>query len=227
MKKILFVIMLIASSIFSFAGIIVTTSGERIEDVTIVSETDSAIVYIQDGVEKSIAIEQVQAVLFDNGNYKEYPKYTSPVTTNEFMTSSEQTNLYVQHLNVKGHRDNQSTGVPLDGKKLWLSGLITGGCGLGITIIGAILCGVSADDRYVYDPYNSLNNGYTTGESGTYIVGALFTSLGCVATAASVPLLTIGGIRKFKKTDKSTETAEAYILELQVQKNQLGFALKF
>lgn len=113
MKKILFVIMLIASSIFSFAGIIVTTSGERIEDVTILSETDSTIVFLQDGVEKSIAIEQVQAVLFDNGNYKEYPKYTSPVTTNEFMTSSEQTNLYVQHLNVKGHRDNQSTGVPL------------------------------------------------------------------------------------------------------------------
>ena len=62
MKKILFVIMLIASSIFSFAGIIVTTSGERIEDVTILSETDSTIVFLQDGVEKSIAIEQVQAV---------------------------------------------------------------------------------------------------------------------------------------------------------------------
>ncbi len=71
MKKILFVIMLIASSIFSFAGIIVTTSGERIEDVTILSETDSAIVYIQDGVEKSIAIEQVSAILYDNGTYKE------------------------------------------------------------------------------------------------------------------------------------------------------------
>lgn len=221
--------MLIASSIFSFAGIIVTTSGERIEDVTILSETDSAIVYIQDGVEKSIAIEQVQAVLFDNGNYKEYPKYTSPVTTNEFMTSSEQTNLYVQQpQRQRSQRQSiDRSAFDPDGKKLWLSGLITGGCGLGITIIGAILCGVSADDRYVYDPYNSLNNGYTTGESGTYIVGALFTSLGCVATAASVPLLTIGGIRKFKKTDKSTETAEAYILELQVQKNQLGLALKF
>lgn len=199
--------MLIASSIFSFAGIIVTTSGERIEDVTIVSETDSAIVYIQDGVEKSIAIEQVQAVLFDNGNYKEYPKYTSPVTTNEFMTSSEQTNLYVQHLNVKGHRDNQSTGVPLDGKKLWLSGCITGGLGLSCILVGAILVGTS----YYYEGY---------------ITGIALLSVGAGATAVSIPLLVVGA-RKQSFANFSSKTAQSYILELQVQKNQLGLALKF
>lgn len=200
--------MLIASSIFSFAGIIVTTSGERIEDVTIVSETDSAIVYIQDGVEKSIAIEQVQAVLFDNGNYKEYPKYTSPVTTNEFMTSSEQTNLYVQHLNVKGHRDNQSTGVPLDGKKLLLSGCITGGLGLSCILVGAILVGTS----YYYEGY---------------ITGIALLSVGAGATAVSIPLLVVGGTRKQRFANSSAKTAQSYILELQVQKNQLGLALKF
>ena len=71
MKKILFVVMLTMSSMLSFAGVIMTSSNERIEDVTITSETDSAIVYIQDGVEKSIAIEQVSAILYDNGTYKE------------------------------------------------------------------------------------------------------------------------------------------------------------
>ena len=65
--------------VFSFAGVIMTSSNERIEDVTITSETDSAIVYMQDGVEKSIAIEQVSAILYDNGTYKELQHNTSTV----------------------------------------------------------------------------------------------------------------------------------------------------
>ena len=63
--------MLTISSMLSFAGVIMTSSNERLEDVTITSETDSAIVYMQDGVEKSIAIEQVFAILYDDGQYKE------------------------------------------------------------------------------------------------------------------------------------------------------------
>lgn len=74
MKKILFVVMLTISSMLSFAGVIMTSSNERLEDVTITSETDSAIVYMQDGVEKSIAIEQVSAILYDDGKYVEFVK---------------------------------------------------------------------------------------------------------------------------------------------------------
>ena len=82
MKKII-LLLLGFIPMFSFAGVIMTTNGERIEDVTIQSETNESIVYIENGVEKTISIEQVQAVLFDNGNFKEYPKYTSPVVANE------------------------------------------------------------------------------------------------------------------------------------------------
>lgn len=63
--------MLTISSMLSFAGVIVTTNGERIEDVSIQKETESAIVYLLDGIEKSIAIEQVFAILYDDGQYKE------------------------------------------------------------------------------------------------------------------------------------------------------------
>ena len=63
--------MLTISSMLSFAGVIMTSSNERLEDVTSTSETDSAIVYMQDGIEKSIAIEQVFAILYDDGQYKE------------------------------------------------------------------------------------------------------------------------------------------------------------
>ena len=87
MKK--FIILLLGIfPIFSFAGIIMTTNNERIEDVSIQSETDSAIVYLQDGVEKSIAIEQVYAILYDNGNYKEVSQSdaTQSSSNNDFIT---------------------------------------------------------------------------------------------------------------------------------------------
>ena len=67
MKNILFVLLLTISSILSFAGVIMTSSNERLEDVTITSETDSAIVYIQDNVEKS-------ALFFYNKKQKKYTK---------------------------------------------------------------------------------------------------------------------------------------------------------
>lgn len=87
MKKI-FVLLLGFMPMFSFAGIIMTSSNERLEDVTIASETDSAIVYIQDGVEKSIAIEQVSAILYDNGTYKEIYQPKAMSLSNSFSSDT-------------------------------------------------------------------------------------------------------------------------------------------
>ena len=205
MKKILFVVILTISSMLSFAGVIMTTNGERIEDITIESETNESIVYIENGVEKTISIEQVQAVLFDNGNFKEYPKYTSPVVANE-STVTENKNI--------GYNTQRQSVQPIgwnsfdpNGEKLWLSGWCTAGSGLGVMIVGLICIGVG----------DGLMDG----------LGLTFITLGSVSTAASIPLLTIGGMRKFKKNDKSVETAQSYILELQAQKSQIGLALKF
>lgn len=63
--------------VFSFAGIIITSDSERIEDVSILHETDSTIIYVQEGVEKSIVIAQVSAILYDDGRYKEMTKLGS------------------------------------------------------------------------------------------------------------------------------------------------------
>lgn len=204
MKKVI-LLLLGFIPMFSFAGVIMTTNGERIEDVTIQSETSESIVYVENGVEKTISIEQVQAVLFDNGNFKEYPKYTSPVVANE-ATVTENKNI--------GYNTQRQSVQPIgwnsfdpNGEKLWLSGWCTAGSGLGVMIVGLICIGVGDG------PMDGL--------------GLTFISLGSVSTAASIPLLTIGGMRKFKKNDKSAETAQSYILELQAQKNQIGLALKF
>lgn len=75
MKKI-FVLLLGFMPMFSFAGIIMTSSNERLEDVTITSENDTAIIYIQEGVEKSIPVTQVSAILYDDGRFKEFSQNT-------------------------------------------------------------------------------------------------------------------------------------------------------
>lgn len=206
---------------FSFAGVIMTTNGERIEDVTIQSETSESIVYVENGVEKTISIEQVQAVLFDNGNFKEYPKYTSPVVVNDPAVTANENVMYATQKpqrQVQPRQPMDWNAFDPDGKKLWLSGLITGGSGLGLILVGSICMGVGG---------NMHSSGDYYGGGTTYSAGAAFLSLGCISTAASIPLLTIGGMRKFKKEDKTAETAQSYILELQAQKNQIGLALKF
>ena len=86
MKKIILLLGFIP--MFSFAGVMMTTNNERIEDVSIQNETDSAIVYLQDGVEKSIAIEQVSAILYDNGTYKEIYQPKAMSLSNSFSSDT-------------------------------------------------------------------------------------------------------------------------------------------
>ena len=206
---------------FSFAGVIMTTNGERIEDVSIQSETSESIVYVENGVEKTISIEQVQAVLFDNGNFKEYPKYTSSVVVNDPAVTANENVMYATQKPQRQMQPRQPIdwkSIDPDGKKLWLSGLITGGSGLGLILVGSICIGVGG---------NMHSSGDYYGGGTTQSAGAALLSFGCISTAASIPLLTIGGMRKFKKNDKSAETAQSYILELQAQKNLIGLALKF
>ena len=88
MKRILFILILTISSTLSFAGVIMTSSNERLEDVSITSENDTAIVYMQDGVEKSIAIEQVSAILYDNGTYKEIYQPKAMSLSNSFSSDT-------------------------------------------------------------------------------------------------------------------------------------------
>lgn len=209
MKKVI-LLLLGFIPMFSFAGVIMTTNGERIEDVTIQNETSESIVYVENGVEKTISIEQVQAVLFDNGNFKEYPKYT-PIISGSESTSSQngESVVFYQEKPQRQPRDfSYGNSFDPNGEKLWLSGWCTAGSGLGVMIVG-IICAAAGDGP---------------GPDG---VGVTFISMGAISTAASIPLLTIGGMRKFKKNDQNVETADALILELQAQKNQVGLALKF
>lgn len=193
MRKVILVLLGLLP-IFSFAGVIMTTNGERIEDVTIQSETSESIVYVENGVEKTISIEQVQAVLFDNGNFKEYPKYTSSVVVNDPAVTANENVVYATQKpqrQVQPRQPMDWNAFDPDGKKLWLSGLITGGSRLGLILVGSICIGVGGSNR-----------DYTTQSAGAALL-----SFGCISTAASIPLLTIGGMRKFKKVDKSAETA--------------------
>ena len=224
MRKVILVLLGLLP-IFSFAGVIMTTNGEKIEDVTIQSETSESIVYVENGVEKTISIEQVQAVLFDNGNFKEYPKYTSPVVVNDPAVTANENVVYATQ---KPQRQMQQkikvSKFDPDGKKCRLSGWITGGVGVSCMLVGAILVGIGGEEYIT--TYPSGNTVYYFDDT-LPITGSALLTVGAGATAVSIPLLVVGITRKYKSTNLSAESAQSYILELQAQKNQIGLALKF
>lgn len=76
MKNILLTIICVTFSISSFAAVIMTNEGKRIEDVTIQSENDTTIIYVQDGIEKSILFNRVSGILYDNGKYVDLSNVT-------------------------------------------------------------------------------------------------------------------------------------------------------
>lgn len=71
MKKIV-VLLFTTFSMLLNAGVIVKTSGDKIENVTIKSVTNAEIVYVAaNGEETSILKSDVQAILYDDGRYEE------------------------------------------------------------------------------------------------------------------------------------------------------------
>ena len=125
MKKILFVLLLTISSSLSFAGVIMTTSDERIEDVSIQSETDSTIIYLQNGVKKSIAIEQISGILYDNGKYREFvSKFIAPDNLIEdaneksvVVSATQHAKSKQQIIDEKQHKECQKNANKLFNKK--------------------------------------------------------------------------------------------------------------
>ena len=203
MKK--FIILLLGIfPIFSFAGVIMTTNGERIEDVTIQSETTESIVYVENGVEKTISIERVQAVLFDNGNFKEYPKYSSVVVKEPAVSANVVLSSTEQPMPTSIDLANYDPVA----KKCVISGWCLLGGSLAFLTIGLI--------------------DYAVIESG-FDYTCLF-GLAPATLAASIPLLSIGYIRRnnVKKQLYTQSVNEQYLfLDLQTSQNGIGLALKF
>lgn len=64
-----FLLIIFPSNIF--AGIIVLTTGNNIENISNISVQDQLVLYQQNGKNMSLPVEEVSAILYDNGNYEE------------------------------------------------------------------------------------------------------------------------------------------------------------
>ncbi|MCQ2347236.1 MAG: hypothetical protein MJZ92_04830 [Paludibacteraceae bacterium] len=72
MKKLLLFGLLISMSVMSYAGVLLTKSGARIENVTIVSVTDTEVIYsVNNGEPITISKNDLSAILYDDGRYEE------------------------------------------------------------------------------------------------------------------------------------------------------------
>lgn len=80
-----FLLIIFPSNIF--AGIIVLTTGNNIENISNISVQDQLVLYQQNGKNMSLPVEEVSAILYDDGNYEEirhkssnYQEDSSPET---------------------------------------------------------------------------------------------------------------------------------------------------
>lgn len=217
MKKFIFLLLIGLMPLYSFAAIIITQNDERLEDVTIQSETDSTIVILQQGAEITLPISTIKGILYDNGTYKEISLPQQSISVEQ--QNHSQGNIKITTKEYKKPKEPREPIIkPIDWsnfnkEKLWMPGLITGGCGIGCILIGAICMGTaSPDDNYA-------NHAATS-------AGSTFLAIGAISTACSVPLLIIGGKEKFKNNKKTNDT-QVITLNLQVQKESIGLALNF
>ena len=81
MKKSLLILFALLPT-FLYAGVIMKQSGERLEDVTIKSVTNTEIVYVLNGTETTLPKSEVSAILYDDGRYEEF-KTATYVSTEE------------------------------------------------------------------------------------------------------------------------------------------------
>ncbi len=217
MKKFIFLLLIGLMPLYSFAAIIITQNDERLEDVTIQSETDSTIVILQQGAEISLPISTIKGILYDNGTYKEISLQQQFISVEQ--QNHSQGNIKITTKEYKKPKEPREPIIkPIDWsnfnkEKLWMPGLITGGCGIGCILIGAICIGTAS-------PTDPNANGAAIG------AGATFLTIGAISTACSVPLLIIGGKEKFKNNKKTNDT-QVITLNLQVQKESIGLALNF
>lgn len=78
MKHYILVLLLLLCSFNLSAGIIVLATGENIEDISNISIQGQSVTYVQKGKSKSLPIEDVSAILYDNGNYEEVHHSSTP-----------------------------------------------------------------------------------------------------------------------------------------------------
>ncbi|MCQ2340366.1 MAG: hypothetical protein MJZ79_06285 [Paludibacteraceae bacterium] len=92
MKKIVFSLVGLCVATIAFAGIVVTKNDGNIVDVSNIVVSNTEVSYVENGISKSLPIDQVSAVLYDDGRYEEVkalPQQTQEISSYE-STSQEQ-----------------------------------------------------------------------------------------------------------------------------------------
>lgn len=90
MKKQLLLLLCISISIVSLAGIIVTKNNGNIDGVSDITIYDYEVTYTENGTSKSLPIDQVSAVLYDDGRYEEITSQTANTSSVDESAQQEQ-----------------------------------------------------------------------------------------------------------------------------------------
>lgn len=90
MKKIIFSLICLSAATIASAGIIVTKDGTNIENVSKITVSSNEVSYIENGTSKSLPIDQVSAVLYDDGRYEEITSQTANTSSVDESAQQDQ-----------------------------------------------------------------------------------------------------------------------------------------
>ncbi|MCQ2311286.1 MAG: hypothetical protein MJZ64_06010 [Paludibacteraceae bacterium] len=96
MKKIVFSLACLSATTIAFAGVIVTKNEGNIEDVSNIVVSSTEVSFMENGNSKSLPIDQVSAVLYDDGRYEDVKVMPQPTSQPIQETTSYSTNTSEQ-----------------------------------------------------------------------------------------------------------------------------------
>lgn len=115
------------------------------------------------------------------------------------------------------------------GCELWKNGIIVGAVGIGAFAIGCGMLVAAATLDYTYYNGYLYNYNYSNTEA-LYIVGSVTLSAGALMQAAAIPLMTVGGLKKWgsrRVYNNNCARVSQVSLNLQSSNKGVGLSLRF
>ncbi len=258
MKKIFTLVLLASYSVLFFAqDVIITKDKEQIQ-AKILEVSKDEIKYkkftYQDGPIFSIDIDEVVTVAYENGEVEIYDEeniekknemvqakaealrkqealYGTFIKEDDvyYLCDRDKTTKMDQKAYIQFIQDNcpEAYRSYQKGNKLWKAGLGMLGGGLGMTLLlgtPLYVVGISKMVNYDYD-HTQYNVGVGCG-----VAGSVFLTVGSLATAGSIPLLVVGGIKRnnsYEVYNDHCKNPQYLSFSINAKANGVGLALNF
>ncbi len=202
------------------------------EVVTVAYENGEVEIYDEENIEKKNEMVQAKAEALR----KQEALYGTFIKEDDvyYLCDRDKTTKMDQKAYIQFIQDNcpEAYRSYQKGNKLWKAGLGMLGGGLGMTLLlgtPLYVVGISKMVNYDYDHTQYDHTQYNVGV-GCGVAGSVFLTVGLLATAGSIPLLVVGGIKRnnsYEVYNDHCKNPQYLSFSINAKANGVGLALNF